>query len=513
MSEAIGAMAALRLPTAKSAAEQLASLCGLDARHFAPCRPAAEKGAYGVAALVSRCSFPLLRSLVGSAIGDVSFTAADTEQFGDRWKPAFQQYCRNHLRGRPRQLYSPLHHEPCRVVAETIVHGHQIYVAVHDETLFFPIFFGQSMLGIYYPSRDLFLKLQRSVRDASLALKVFLDVLLNDPVLFHAFVTRGLTGRLRPAFVIGDMRPGHFVRETLGYIDAVEDELLRFLGRGGLLVIISDGCAIDPVDVFPRLADADILRVGSARLAKTLLELGIDGHRVYRLRTHSDGAWLRKRLAARPDGMTEPGPATPRRFRIMISLDAEKRRFVNQVEAFRYVLGRLGTVCAHLGRELEVVWDGWTIAHEPRAKDIQVMRRIEEMIDEITTNLDVRLGRQIPIFGRSIVAKVPTIAGCDLVMVTQGTGAVVPNWLLQRTTIVWHVAQKVGNRSDLSEETIVQVDQRAVVETEADPAQPNAERFSIALWGMEDALVRAVGEELGLVRELTDQTTMKAGTA
>jgi hypothetical protein len=129
----------------------------------------------------------------------------------------------------------------------------------------------------------------------------------------------------------------------------------------------------------------------------------------------------------------------------------------------------------------------------------------------------VDIGEQIAVFGRSFTAKVAEIARCDLVLVTQGTGAVLPSWLLERPCIVYHVAGVVANRSDLASRNVFQLDQRAVVEEAPGAAPAAGNRFSLALWGLDDALVRAAGARLGLARECAlpegDHTTMNAGTA
>ena len=251
---------------------------------------------------------------------------------------------------------------------------------------------------------------------------------------------------------------------------------------------------------FPALAPLERLSLRSERLMETILADGLDAHRVYRFNIHPDAAWLRRRLAPVISAALEAAAARDgRRYRVMISLDAERERVLNAVEAFRFTLRKLGEACAAEGTVLDVVWDGWTVPGEPGPKDLVVMERIEAMIAAITEGLEVPLGEQVRIFDRSSLAKVPDLARCDLALTTQGTGAQVSSWLLQRPTIVYHVASATSNRSYLDDASAIDMDPRAVDELPpGDVRAANHQRFSLALWGLEDALRRAVAGRLAI---------------
>jgi hypothetical protein len=500
-------------PSGREAAEYLAALCGIEPENFSFHGVKAHRARHGVQAMLARCRFVHLGESEAVAEGVPALSRTDQRLFrGSQWAEHLIKLHRAYLAGKPRTFHSPVHREPVAVIGEVVNEAQQIYLALHGEELFFYLFVGATLPGIYYPRRDLVVVPRATTRDLRTTLSTFLKLFLAEPERFARFVGLARAGRLRRAFVIGDMRPGHFAKESLAYIDAAHDELMGFLDRGGLLALIADWCSIDPLAVFPALAGGDVLSLGSERATNSLLDMGLDAHRVYRFKTHDGSAWLRQRFASL--GML-PAPEAQRRarFRVMISIDAEKQRITNQVQAFRFVLQKLGKACARRGIALEVVWDGWTVPRVANEKDRAVMARIEQVIAAITDGLGIELGTRIAIFGRSSFAKVADVAACDLVLVTQGTGAVVPSWLLARPTIVYHVASVVSNRSDLSEDSAFSVDQRAIVEEApgSPPTGPN--RFAIALWGLDDALVRAVGDRLGLEREVFDQTETNAGTA
>jgi hypothetical protein len=487
----------LRDPSPQQAAEALAALCGIAPENFSYRGPVRDPARHGIKAMLARCRHVQLGRRDRPA--DLPpFTAEDVQAYRSAaWGEHLRAFHAAYLAGGRRMLHSPLHHCAVPVLGEFLADTHQIYLALHEGELFFFIFVGRLPQGVYYPARDLFLLLRPNWLDPANAVWRLLRVFLAEPVRFARFLARAMQGQLRRGFVVGDPRPGHFLKESLAYLDAAEPQLRGFVARGGLLVLIGDWCAMDPLAVLPELGRGDVLTVNSPDAALGLLDMGVDAHRVYRFKTHEDPAWLRRRFGLLPGAAS----ADATRFRVMLSVDAERQRVLNQVEVFRFVLRRLGEDCARRGETLEVVWDGWTVPRWQNDKDRMVMARIEARIADITQDLGVAIARHIPIFGRSSFAKVAEIASCDLVLTTQGTGALLPSWLLERPTIVYHVAAMVPNRSDLSEATVVQLDQRAVIEESAGAAE-HGSRFTLALWGVDDALVRAVGERLGMQREV-----------
>jgi hypothetical protein len=515
-------MASAVLPDASSpaltpgaAAHWLAALCGIEAEHFTYRDAVRDPARHGLRPLSGRCRF----ADVGGAAppGVAAFTPEDVKAYrSGAWGDHLRDFHAAYLAGGKRRLHSPVHGGMVRVLGEIMLDATQVYLALHGGELFFFVFVGRIPQGVYYPARDLFVVLHTHPLNHPDTLTRLLKLLLAHPLPMARFLARALRGELRPAFVLGDVRPGHFVKESLGYLDWAEAEVAAFLARDGLLALVPDWCAMDPLDLFPALRRADILMVNSARAGLRFVEMGIDAHRVIRTKGRVGSGWLRRRI-----GLGDAAPAAPRdaaRFRVMISLDAERQRILNQVEAFRFVLRRLGTACAGAGLALEVVWDGWTMSHVPNEKDRVVLARIEALVAEITGGAGVAIAAQHRVFGRSFTAKLPEIAPCDLVLVTQGTGALMPSWLLERPTIVYHAAQHVKNRIDLADHGVFQLDQRAILE-EPPTVPPQGPRFAIALWGLDDALVRAAGDRLGLVPELPvpvplpDQVTTKAGTA
>jgi len=495
--------------TTEAAAAWLAALCGIEPQHLGPKDPARDLKRHGAQALAERCRIVALDSL--ERPDDLpAFTRDDIKAWrGAPWAEQLERFQAGCLAGEPRGMRSPLHRAMVRVIGELVLDALQILVAMEEGELFFFLLAGRIPQGVYYPGRDLFLVLNPYPLNHRDSVWRCLNFLLPRALPFARWLARARVGALRPAFVVGDMRPGHFLKESLAYLDAREAALLGFLDRGGLLALITDWCAMDPLAVLPSLRRGDVLLLRSARAAERCLDLGLDAHRVFRTKSHSDAAWLRRRLGV------SAGEADPARFRLLLAVDAERGRVLNQVEAFQFVLRRLRAACRARGMALHVVWDGWTVPNLPGERDLAVMAKIEAAIATITAEPGAVPDTETRIFGRSFAAKVPDIAGCDLAIATQGTAALLPSWLLARPTIVYHAASQVPNRSDLAEDSVIQLDQRAVIEEAPGAAATHGLRFSLALWGLDDALLRAVGGRLGLVREIEgpDQTATKAGTA
>lgn len=409
---------------------------------------------------------------------------------------------------RQRSIFSPFSGEDVPILGSIPLGPYQVTLLMDRGRLLVFIGIGHMPVGLYQPDENLFVILTKYTLNMRGVLGNVLAHMLSHADLWLAWIRRAQAGPLPRAYVIGDNRPGHFIKQSLAYLDAHEAEILAFSAGGGLLVSVPDWCAMDPFTLIPSLAPLPRLQVPSDRLTETMLLEGYDAHRVYRFTTHRDPAWLRRRFAALETPAARSSAASPdllsgggRRFRVMISIDAERQRILNQEEAFRFVLQRLGDVCAAEGRALDIVWDGWTVPDVPSKRDLEVMARIEAMVARITSDLALPPGQRIDIFGRSAQAKVPVVAECDLVFVTQGTGAVIPCWLLKRPTIVYHVASMVHDRSCLDDEAVFSVDQRAVGEPPSDdPLAVQHRRFTLAPWGLEEAMGRALSSSVAITR-------------
>ncbi len=495
------AQEAAPLPTV----DDLAALCGLDIRHFDRPGQGRDPG-FGSHALATGCEVVDVFGPAGPGQGLHARDKALVERCRqayrrDVWAPryrALNEAFLAHEEG-PR-IVSPLRGSEMRVLGHMPVSHLQVTACLDRGRLVLLLGIGSTAVGLYYPAENLLLLLNSlGLRPVPL-LRTVLDHMVSRPLAWAAWLRRAVAGALRRAFVIGDSRPSHFMRQTLAFLDAEEERITAFARAGGVLVTVPEWCAMDPHLVFPSLASLDGLRISSQVLTEALLAGGYDAHRVYRVTTYPDAAWLRRRLAP----MIEAArlEAAGSRFRVMISLDAERERVVNAVEIFRFALRMLGEACADAGIALEVVWDGWTVSGEPSARDREVMGRIEAMIAAITAELPVALAAQHRIFGRSSLEKVPDLAACDLAITTQGTGAMVVSWLLQRPTIVYHTPGAARNRDYLDEKTVVDMDPRAIGAPLPDGAEArHHQRFTLAPWGMEEALRRAVGARLAIRRE------------
>ncbi|MCR0981444.1 hypothetical protein [Roseomonas populi] len=490
-----------RRDAALRAARDMAALCGLDLRHFRyPGREPDPK--YGPAALTAACEVVDLFGPLGPGDGphgqDEALHGRIRAAYAHRtWMARYKALNAAFLVHEDgRSIPAPVSGQEALVLGSVPFQHLQITPCLDGGRLLLLVSIGYMPVGLFHPVERLFLVLTDFRLDMRGTLRTVLEGFLLRPLPWAGWLRRATRGGLRRAFLIGDNRPSHYLRQSLAYLDEQEAAILGFGEKGGMLLVAPDLCAMDPFAVFPTLASLDRLSVGSDRLTDTVLLSGLDAHRVYRFGGYPDAAWLSVRLAPLIEGVP-PGPSG--RFRVMISLDAERQRVVNAVEAFRYVLRRLGAACAAAGLELEVVWDGWTLSGPPTPKDKEVMGRIEAMAAAITEGLEVPLAEQMRIFGRSAAGKVPVLARCDLALTTRGTGAMITSWLLRRPTITFHHPRAGASWDYLDRSTVTDVDPRAIGEPPADdPLAARHQRFTLAPWGLEEALGRALEGRLAL---------------
>ncbi|MGZ8216584.1 hypothetical protein [Methylomagnum sp.] len=501
--------------TRQAAAQYLAALCGIDILNFTYPGRIGDLDRYGKRVVLQNCTF--LNFFRGAEPGQwgQDLKERTLEGYSPRnWAKRFDIMNEDFFKHKyqARSLYSPLHDRELLILGGVLQHRFQILICCDESELSFLFLLGKNAYGIYYPSKNLFLNLDVYMEKNEGVLNAFLTWFLTRPREFAAWVTLARSGRLWRAFIIGDNRPGHYIRQSLAYIDKnLDDLILPFIGKGGLIAIVRDWCFMDPLTILPELNAANLLLLTSKDAAESMLGLGLDVHRVYRHSTYKDSEWLRHRLEMsrlreldkrRRLQVNEARPDKHHRFKLLISIDSEKQRVLNQVEVFRFVLQKLGLACREHGLQLEVVWDGWTVAHDISPKDIQVIDNIERIIVDILHDFDMPLS-QVQIYGRSAEAKIDEVQDCDLVIVTQGTGAVIPCWLLQRPTIIYHVAGAVSDRSCLDERYVYDINSGAILpDSDSAALVFHERRFSIALWGMEEALIRAAGNKLSIKQEL-----------
>ncbi|WP_338663557.1 hypothetical protein VQH23_25880 [Pararoseomonas sp. SCSIO 73927] len=491
-----------RHAAARSAAFELAELMGFDPLFFHFPGREADRALHGSAALAAEFELVDHFGRFGPGTGrrgtDPGLRERTRAAYARQaWMPVFHAANAAFLAHEAAPgLPSPLSGGQATVLGSVTVQHQQFTLALDGGRPMILMTIGYLPVGILYPTERLFLVTTDFGLNMPLMPRVMLDAILTRPLPWMNWIRTARAGHLRQAYVIGDNRPGHFIKQSLAFLDRHEADLIGFAGRGGLLVQVPDWCAMDPFTIIPALAPLERVSVESAALLDRILAEGWDAHRVYRFSTHANPLWLRRRFEAIAPGEEMGEEALPeRRFRVMISIDAERQRVLNQEEAFRYVLTRLGEACARDGRDLEVAWDGWTVPDRPAAKDLEVIERIEGIVARILEGLPVRIARQHRFYGRSAQAKVALTAGCDLAFVTQGTGAVIPCWLLRRPTIVYHVASMVRDRSCLDEGAAFSVDQRAVEEP-GDPELVARRCFRLAPWGLEEAMQRALAGSL-----------------
>lgn len=232
------------------------------------------------------------------------------------------------------------------------------------------------------------------------------------------------------ALVIGDERPTHFLRQSMGFLEARHDEVLSFLKSGGELWVVRDQAFVDPADIFPDLRAGKIVYTTVAE-AFAAFDWGPRFmHRVYR-HTIDSMSWARGGfLGERP----REENAASRPLRLFVSIDAEKSRFLNQVECLSAVLARF----AEAYGDFEVVWDGWTLKPSAiDARDREMLGRIRETVALIEK--PAALKAETAAYETPLGEKLAQIAACDLAICPHGTAALLPSRGYSIPTVTYHV--------------------------------------------------------------------------
>jgi hypothetical protein len=484
----------------EAAVRYLAGLSGIPAEHFSRSGLPFDKEKHGARPFAAICS--MVNPCTGvhdgdhPCINDRDLKArVDAEYKGAIWTKRLLVYTEAFMLSKPGfRLASPLRKRQIKPLGGIVSGRFQIMPGIEDNKLVFFLLLGKQPHAIFYPAERLFLNLtvvSAGVRIDRNILTDLLALFLRNPLAFARWIDRSLNGGLRKTYLIGDNRPGHFIKESLAFLHREEETLLNpYLDARGHITIVPDWCVIDPIKLFPRIEETDRLFVHSDRVTMMLLEGGWNVHRVYRMTIFPQATWLRERVS-RLDLAGAPKPPG-KRFKLAFVVDAEKGRMVNQTEMFRFVIQTIGEACRKTGEELEVVWDGWTAGERPNAHDLKMMGKIEEHIAAITQDIGVDF-TQTRVFGRTALGKIPFLKDADLVLAVQGTGAVVPCWLLGRATISYHVAEILKDRSCLDEAVAVNVDLDALELTDDDNrGVGHLTHFRMAFWGMEEAMVAAL---------------------
>ncbi|WP_454918614.1 hypothetical protein [Xanthobacter sediminis] len=291
----------------------------------------------------------------------------------------------------------------------------------------------------------------------------------------------------RRAIVIGDNRPTHFIRQSLGFIDwALEAHILPFLSSGGEIWIVRDQCFVDPTSIFPQLHRGQITYLDDSN-ANLQYGRGIrQMRRIYRV----EPQFTDLNFAA---SMTKEGggfySGEESKFYCLISLDIEKSRFINQESCISEIIKYLMDLSTSRNKQLSIIWDGWTLKRFglPDRKDKDVIQRLKSTIQNMDLPRDME---QEFIFDKTFDEKLRCAAKANLAITTHGTAALIPCRLLKIPTITYHVSAIMERREEIEPTSFFPVSEEFISE---DPTEMNvpADRrhFSLNPEGVRRAMV------------------------
>jgi hypothetical protein len=260
--------------------------------------------------------------------------------------------------------------------------------------------------------------------------------------------------------LVGDERPTHFLRQTMGFLELESERIRRFIERGGQVRLLPRMCFVDPLAVFPELR-------GGVRLTTHGTLDGLQGiangmrimHRAFRGEQQSV-EWARRWVA----GFNQPDRNAPQAFRVLVSLDVEKDRFVNQREALRWAIRFLDRLARRAGKPLEIMWDGWTIGPDaPLPRDLDIMDDIDALAADLVEGMALST---ISGYRMTIPEKLVEMRHCTLALSPQGTAALLPCRILRLPTVTYHAPETVRTvREEIDERAFFPVSDVFLQET------------------------------------------------
>lgn len=432
------------LPMQDEAVTRLAEALGLDPRDIPP--PASgrrHQEGTGIPAILAQTF--ILNPLGGAIVEHWPDQAAGRRlmerHYGKAkrgWDAKIGEVSERFLTGEPIEFLSPLDNVCLPVEAELF--GSRVrwlqWVVLRHAPLRFLILEANTPVAIWYPERNTLLALRDRTATLTLSLRQLLETLFGQPAAFLAWLDMAGRPTARRCFILGEARPSHFMAQTLGFLERNLDRLvLPFLREGHVLAILRDRSFLDPLRVFPALRDFAVLSVTIEQAPRLLRDLGLNCRLNDRRITNTTYGWVaRLRREAEPD-------ASRPVFGVLMSIDAERMRFDNQVVAFAACLERLAREAADEGASLTVYWDGWTIPsdHVPGQRDRTVCDRIASIAANIRAACAAPF-EEVALYGLAIEDKIRLAKDCRLALATYGTATILPTCALAVPTITYHVA-------------------------------------------------------------------------
>ncbi len=468
---------------------RLAALLGIDQLHLRDRRNPRDPATHGIAALVgqTRIVNPFDPGADGSLVNRVELGRLVTAHYGrgpKAWDARLADTTKRFFTGRPGRFYSPLDGALLPAVGELF--GSRLrwlqWVVLQHAPLRILILEANSPICIWYPERQTLLALRESTSTFALAFRQLLHLVLEQPAAFLAWLDAAGRPAARRAFIIGEARPSHFMAQTLGFVERhLEDLILPFLKAGHLLTVLSDRSFVDPLRVFPELRNYPVLAVPLEQAPAILCSLGLHCRLNDRRITNTSFGWVSRLRAA--DTVQEGRPV----LGVLVSVDAERMRFDNQIPAFAACLERLGREAASLGASLTVYWDGWTVAagNVPGPRDHAVCGRIASIASAIREACPARF-EEVVLYGRSIEDKIGLATDCRIALATYGTATILPTCALAVPTITYHIESVVNDAVIRSARYLdpahaVAVPASAVTAVAPMEEQPHRQRFHVEI--------------------------------
>lgn len=296
----------------------------------------------------------------------------------------------------------------------------------------------------------------------------------------------------KTACIIGDERPTHYLRESLGSLQKLEDSgrLDAFWDQLDYLIIPIDYAFIPADELFPIPPSVKIVYVPLTELNRFIFDRNLFVQRLMRS-GHYMTEELRDRIVnfADKDSRALAWSGNARIFSkpdittVWFSVEIEKGRIQNQQEVFQSMIGRL----AHrLGSNFRLVVDGWSpMPLFVSAKDKKIATQIRSFIRQQTVGAPVEFD-VVHVSHLPYRDKIMLCRKSDFFVSMQGAAALVPSGICHKPGITYHNTWGLSSMTEVWPENLHQV--KARKETLGPGQHPGRATFEVDIEAFETAL-------------------------
>lgn len=297
---------------------------------------------------------------------------------------------------------------------------------------------------IFYLTRKTWIDIRNHNDDHYAVLKQCMATVARLSRTFYRYLSEPAGAQV--ACIVGDERPTHFIRESLGGLQDYMDkgQIAAFWNSIDYLIVPGDNSFILTDEIFDVPAHVKVIYAGMNDLNQIIAAKNLFTYRLMRSGSHmSDN--LRERLIRYGDETSRsldwPEVAKTKAgegYRtVWFAVEIEKGRLKNQNDVFAALLT---TLKDRLGDKVRLIIDGWSPSPICLTKkDERIMASIRQFSREVMKQSGIQFD-VIEAFSMSYKDKIKLSGEIDFFVTMHGSAAIVPSLIRQKPGITYHSA-------------------------------------------------------------------------